>query len=201
MTKVYAEDPRPWLLEHGMVVVVRTYDDAVKDWLLRRSGHYLAAPPPGALLSMSLERLVPGLFGPVPSGGELLGLTLLGRPIARNLPQDGTWAELTRFVLAPGLPKETASHVLRCVAEHWFSRARTDKIISYHDRSRHSGCIYRKAGFRKDGVTRAGTRRGTWKSRPGREQAASSEVASKRRWRLDGDEVRSALWMRSQVAA
>lgn len=147
-------------------------------------------------MTVSVEPLTPGLFGPVPSG-QLLGLAVLGRPIARNLPQDSTWAELTRFVLVPELPRETASHVLRVAAELWSVRPRSEVLISYHDRTRHSGCIYKKAGFRKDGVTRAGTRRGTWSSRAGREQATSSEAPSKRRWRLDAADVRAGIVRRA----
>lgn len=192
--RLYADDPRVWLRAHELWCGTRCYDDETKQWL-KKSGHYPDAPPPGALLAVSLESFVPGLFGPVPSGA-LFGLALLGRPIARNLPQDGSWAELTRFVLAPGLAKETASHVLRVAAELWSARPISEALISYHDRSRHSGCVYRKSGFRKDGVTRAGARRGTWASRPGREQGASSEVPSKRRWRLDCVDVRAGVALR-----
>jgi hypothetical protein len=194
---IYAEDPRPWLHELGLWCGTRTYDDRTKEWLAK-SGHYLDAPPPGALMCVSLESLTRGLFGPVPSG-ELFGLALLGRPIARNLPQDGTMAELTRFVLVKGLAEQTASRVLRVAAELWSGRPLSQAIISYHDRSRHSGCIYKKAGFRKNGVTRAGTRRGSWSSRPGREQGASSEEPSKRRWRLDCADVRAGVALRTLV--
>lgn len=163
---IYSEDARQELRDLGFWCGTRRYDDATKDWIAR-SGHYLDAPPPGALMVVSLEPFAPGLFGPVPSGA-LHGLAVLGRPVARNLPQDSTWAELTRFVLARELEKmRVASLVLRVAAELWFGRPRAERLISYHDRSRHSGCIYRKAGFRKDGVTRAGTRRGTWGSRGG----------------------------------
>ncbi len=177
------EDPRAWLASVGLWAGVHSYDDAAKQWLAR-SGHYLAAPPPGALLSVGVEPLVDGLFGPVPSG-ELVGMALLGRPNARMLPQDGEWAELTRFVLDGKLPTGTASRVLRVAIELWFARPGAQTLISYHDRTRHSGCIYRKAGFRKDGVTRAGSRRGSWGTRSGRAQSVSSEAASKRRWRID----------------
>lgn len=192
---VYLDDPRPPLAELGLWCGKRIYDDATKEWLAQ-SGHYLDAPPPGALLVVSLEQTVPGLFGPVPGGG-LRGLSVLGRPIARNLPQDGTIAEITRFVLVPELHKtKVASLFLRCAAELWFGRADAVAMITYHDRTRHTGCIYKKAGFKKDGVTRAGTRRGTWKSRPNREQAASSEEASKRRWRLEAGTVRAGVGAR-----
>lgn len=178
------------LAELGLWVGERSYNGFAKEWLAA-SGHYLEAPPPGCLICVVLSPLIDGLFGTAP-GPELRGMCLIGRPVARNLPQNGQVGEVTRFVLAADLPRGVASLLLRSSAARYARRPFTNSLISYHDRSRHSGCIYRKAGFRKDGVTRAGTRRGTWKSRPGREQAASSEVPSKRRWRLDLDAVRSA---------
>lgn len=151
---------------------------------------------------MGLERLTRGLFGDVPDG-RLVGLAVIGRPIARMLPQDGTWGELLRFVLEPDLPRCTASHLLRVAVEAFATAARqsvSQVLITYHDRSRHTGCIYRKAGFRKNGVSRAGTRRGSWGTRPDRDQAVSSEETSKRRWRIDLEVVRVAVAQRGSVA-
>lgn len=133
-----------------------------------------------------------------------MGLAVIGRPVARMLPQDGSVGELLRFVLEPGLPRWTASYVLRVAVEtfaRWVSprRRMADAMITYHDRSRHSGCIYRKAGFRKNGTTRAGTRRGSWGTRPDREQAVSSEEPNKRRWRIDLEVVRRAIAERKLV--
>ena len=53
-----------------------------------------------------------GLFGDTVAGGDLLGLCLVGRPVARMLPQDGSVGEVTRFVLLDGLPHGTASALL-----------------------------------------------------------------------------------------
>jgi len=143
--------------------------------------HYLAAPPPGCLFAVAVRPEAPGLFGPV-AAGPLMGVCLVGRPVARMLPQDGTVGEVVRLVLV-GCPYGTASALLRYAAD--VGRARgMDALISYHDRSRHTGCIYRKAGFRKDGVTKPPKGKG-WGSRSGRAQAASSQGTSKRRWRLD----------------
>lgn len=191
LTVLYATDPRAFLRELGLWCGTRAYDMHARQWLAK-SGHYLDAPPPGCLVCVSLETFTEGLFGPVPSG-DLRGLALLGRPIARSLPQDGTWAELTRFVLAPSLAKGTASRVLMVAAEVWARRPDADRMITYHDRTRHSGCIYKKAGFVKDGFTRKGTRRGSWGTRPGREQGVSSETNNKRRWRLLAADVRAAV--------
>ena len=158
-----------------------SYDEDTERWL-GRSGHYLQNPPPGCLFAIGVRQCEPMLFDdlPVPTG-PLLGLCLLGRPIARLLPQDGTWAEITRMVLAPGLPHGTASSVL-CVAfdEAWRRGVKT--VISYHDRTRHTGCIYRKAGMRKDGTTKP-SKKG-WGSRD-RPNSDAVGATSKRRWRID----------------
>jgi len=56
-------------------------------------------------------------------------------------------------------------------------------LIAYHDRTRHTGCIYKKAGFRKDGTSLYTGQLG-WGSREGR-QSATNPATPKRRWRLD----------------
>lgn len=72
------------------------------------------------------------------------------------------------------------------------ARARgLSRLIAYHDRTRHTGCIYRKAGFRKDGRT-APKRDGAtgWGSRSGRnESAVAASFTPKRRWSLDLSEA------------
>ncbi len=187
-----ASDPQLWFAERGLWAGVRVYDDTTKDWLAR-SGHYIGKPPPGALLVVGIEDLVAGLFGRVPSGMGLRGLAVLGRPVARRLPQDGTWAELTRFVLDRALEKtHAASHLLRVAAELWFDRPSAEVIVTYHDRTRHSGCIYKKSGFRKFGGAKPCKTR-TWGTRAGREQAMTTEETPKRRWRLDAATVRDGV--------
>lgn len=154
------------------------YTKEVREWF-GTTTHYLGNPPVGCLFAVGVSAPVQGLFGSE-VGGELLGICLVGRPVAPALPQDGSCGEITRMWLAPGLPYGTASRVLRYAAG--IAKARgMDSLIAYHDRTRHTGCIYRKAGFKKDGtvnVTGIG-----WGSRPGR---ASSEYENtpKRRWRL-----------------
>jgi len=153
------------------------YDDDAKAWLAR-SGHYLDNPPPGALFCVVARRAVPGLFGPV--GGGRVGMVLVGRPVARALPQDGSVGEVTRLVCVDA-PYGTPSALLRAAAEEATRRGMA-AIISYHDRTKHTGCVYRKAGFRKDGVVEP--KPGAWGSRTGR-RSANYDAAPKRRWRLD----------------
>jgi antitoxin (DNA-binding transcriptional repressor) of toxin-antitoxin stability system len=154
------------------------YDAAAKMWLAR-SGHYLGNPPPGALFAVGVRRETTGLFGPVGTG-ELVGLCVIGRPVARMLPQDGSVGEITRFVLAPGLPHGTASAVLRRAKEVATARG-LESLIAYHDRTRHTGCIYKKAGFRRDGVSMPNATGWGTRNRP---KSGALPATPKRRWRL-----------------
>ena len=157
-----------------------SYDAAAKLWLAT-SGHYLENPPPGCLYAIGVRELAPVLFDDLPvATGALLGLCLIGRPVARMLPQDGSVGEVTRMVLLPGLPHGTASEVLRRAGREAATRGMA-ALIAYHDRTRHTGCIYRKSGFRKDGLT--APHAVGWGSRD-RPKSAAVGLTSKRRWRL-----------------
>src|SRR5690606_27798601 len=149
--------------------------------------HYLDNPPPGALFAVGVQREGLSLLADCPVGdGPLLGLCVVGRPVARELPQDGTVGEVTRIHLQPGLPYGTASRVLLRAAE--VARARgVRRLIAYHDRTRHTGCIYRKAGFRRAGATRPKrTEASGWGSRAGRAASAvSASSTPKRLWALE----------------
>lgn len=166
---------------HGLKLIaeVESYDTAARAWLGAYGRHYLNNPPPSCLFAIVVREAVPGL-GMWIGGGHRLGLCLVGRPEAPALPQDGvTLAEVTRMVLVHRW-HGAASWLLRRAFDVAASR-RILSVISYHDRTRHTGTIYRKAGMRKDPVITK--RRGTgWESRPGR---VASDGAPKRRWRID----------------
>jgi hypothetical protein len=117
--------------------------------------HYLGYAPCGG-------RLFLGVF----SAGWMVGALMLGRPVARNEDQVST-LELTRMVLAPECEKNSESHVLAVVKR--LVRVRfpgVHRLIAYSDPARgHKGTIYAAAGWRRVGVTQAGS----WaRSRPGR---------------------------------
>lgn len=158
--------------------IQRTKYDATAKAYLKQSGHYLDNPPPGALFAIGVFENAAGLFGVV--AGRLIGLCLVGRPVARMLPQDGSVGEITRMVLDAGLPHGTASAVLR-EAIAVAAKRRMVRLIAYHDRTRHTGCIYRKAGFRKDGTTTPSAT--GWASRD-RPKSADAGSTSKRRWSI-----------------
>jgi hypothetical protein len=158
-----------------------SYTADLRDWL-QGQPHYLENAPPGCIFAVGVWRGAPGLFeGHTQPVGPIQGLCLVSRPVARRLPQDGSVGEITRLYLRPGLPHGTASEVLRYAASVARQRG-MGSLISYHDRSRHSGCIYRKAGFRKWGTVRE--RPGEWGSRPGR-TSSDTPPGPKRRWLLE----------------
>lgn len=162
----------------GYVIDPEPYGPAHKRMLA--SSHYLALPPPGCLFCVGVRPAGAGLFD-VEADGPLVGCCLVGRPVARMLPQDGSVGEIVRLVLADGLPYGMASRVLLRAAD--IARARRmESLIAYHDRTRHTGCVYRKAGFRRDGTTQPAAGAG-WGSRAGR-VSAKQERTPKRRWRL-----------------
>jgi len=157
-----------------------SYTASLRRWMDAR-GHYLGNAPPGALYAVGVWLSAPGLLpGHTQPRGEIRGLCVVGRPVARKLAQDGSIGEITRLYLEPGLPHGTASQVLRYAAEVGRQRGMA-ALISYHDRTRHTGCIYRKAGFRKDGVTVPPVN--GWSTRGGRE-SGDLPGNPKRRWRL-----------------
>jgi hypothetical protein len=160
------------------------YDDDAKRWLATAGRHYLENPPAGALFAVGVRASAAGLFDTIWTG-PLLGLCVVGRPIARRLPQDGTWGEIVRFALVPDLAWGTASALLERTWEIAGARRRPpmQTVIAYHDRTRHSGCIYRKAGMRKDGIANA-KGHSSWGSR-GERKSASYPSTPKRRWRID----------------
>ncbi len=87
--------------------------------------------------------------------------------------------QITRMWLDPSLPHGTAE---RAAADDLCHGLAGMALITYHDRTRHTGCAYRKAGFRKDGVTNPGAL--GWGSREGRTSAVMAPTP-KRRWRVD----------------
>ena len=157
------------------------YGANTEPWFyLRRSAHYLQNALPGALVAIGVREPGADLFGDAIGVGPLRGLLLLGRPIARVLPQDGTMAEITRLVLDDGFPRGTASALIRFALATAKKRG-IRRVDALHDRSRHSGCAYRKAGMRKLSKTKARTT-GGWESRDRSQSAIEAGHRKKQRW-------------------
>jgi len=157
------------------------YTAGLRQWM-NAGGHYLNNAPPGCLYAVAVMHATDGLFDEPVGDGVVRGLCIVGRPVARALPQDGSVGEVTRLYLEPGLPYGTASAVLRAAGQIGRERG-MQRLISYHDRTRHTGCIYKKAGFKRDGVV-ANAGKG-WASRNRSQSAIQAAVTPKRRWKLE----------------
>jgi len=167
-------------LDGSLWIGVESYDASARAWL-QAQDHYLGNAPPGCLFAAVVRTAYSGLAG-IPIGGALrLGMCLVSRPVCRRYPQDGSVGEVTRMFLVSRLPHGTASGVLRFVADVARARGMT-ALIAYHDRTRHSGCIYRKAGFRRDGTT---TPPKHGRHTRGGRRSGDLNATPKRRWRLE----------------
>lgn len=155
------------------------YDDGAKLYL-ERSGHYLNNPLPGAFFAVGAFEATAGLFGDPVASGPIRGLCVIGRPIARMLPQDGTIGEITRLVLDDGFPHGTASGLVRYALD--IARRRGFKRVdALQDRTRHTGCVYRKAGMRVREKPRA---RARWAGRVRCDSATAAALTPKKRWSI-----------------
>lgn len=170
------------------------YGDPERAWIDRVGKHYLQNSVPGCIFAVGVCDGV-DLFGE-PASGPLKGLCLIGRPSARAWPQDSTWGEVTRMVLV-NCPHGMASAVLRFAIWECAKRGMV-RLYAYHDRTRHSGCIYRKAGFSLDKRMKARGGKG-WASRSGREKSGEAGKTPKTRWvvhlenygRFAGNEIKA----------
>lgn len=81
------------------MIKIASYTRKLKMWL-QAQDHYLGNAPAGCLFCCVVEE-----------GLDLQGIILVGRPTARMLPQDGSWGEITRLWLRPGLKYGMASEV------------------------------------------------------------------------------------------
>lgn len=109
--------------------------------------------------------------------GIWYAVAVWGLPIARLLPQDGTWLELRRLAISPDSPKNSASRLLSVMAKLiGRGNPKAIRLISYQDTESHSGCIYKAAGWVMVDTRKSST---TWEYR-NRPDAQSD--APKVRW-------------------
>lgn len=156
------------------------YNKAARTYL-DRSGHYLQNAPPGCLVAVACFETGRGLFDFDIARGAIRGLLLLGRPIARAMPQDGTVAEITRLVIDDGFPKGTASALVRSSFDY-AKLAGIKRVDAIHDRTRHTGCVYKKAGMRP--IADIPARVHGWESRDRSASAVEAGKNPKRRWSI-----------------
>ena len=116
--------------------------------------------------------------------GRMVGALMLGHPTARNEEQVST-LELTRPVLTDVCGRNSESRVLGIMARLGRRRfPEVRRLIAYSDPAHgHVGTIYAAAGWRRVGVTQAGS----WaRSRPGRRAGRPScKLKGELRWAAD----------------
>lgn len=111
--------------------------------------------------------------------GMAYGVAVWSKPVARNLPQDGTWLELRRLAISPDAPRNTASRMLAIMAR-LLKRERPLVVVlcSYQDTEVHTGCIYKAAGWQPTHLSKDGD---VW-DKPSRGANPVQSSAAKQRW-------------------
>ncbi len=104
--------------------------------LLRRA-HYL-----GPLYSGGAELVICGR-----RDGEVVACQVWRRPTSRNLPNDGTWLELSRWCLTPAAGPNAGSRCHRAALPD-LRRLKARTLVSYSDPSAgHTGSLYRACNW------------------------------------------------------
>jgi len=98
--------------------------------------------------------------------GNVWGAATWNHPTARLEDQKHT-LELTRYALASGLPKNTATWALARMRA-WIreNMPGIHRLISYHDEAVHTGTIYTADNWKR--VYRSQIETSPWSNRPGR---------------------------------
>jgi hypothetical protein len=107
--------------------------------------------------------------------GALIGVVIIGRPIARRL-DDGLTAEVTRLCVMPDSPKGACSKLYAAAQKAWFAMG-GKRIVTYTLKTE-SGASLRGAGWEQTAET--GGAGWSQPSRPRRNKAISMQV--KLRW-------------------
>lgn len=100
------------------------------------------------------------------SGGKLVGVAIVGRPVARLL-RDGYTAELLRNCAGPDAPKNTCSFLYGRAWRAW--QALGGRAMVTYTLASESGASLRAAGWKLIGETEARRPGGGWQNRPGRD--------------------------------
>lgn len=112
--------------------------------------------------------------------GELVGVVIVGRPVARAL-DDGTTAELIRVCVVMGAQRGACSRLMRAAWRAWAAMGGR-RLVTY-TLATESGASLRGAGFQHTADLRA--RSWGCQSRP--RSLHGNEAIPKRRWELRAD--------------
>lgn len=114
------------------------------------------------------------------SDAGLVGVAIVGRPVARKL-DDSVTCEVTRLCVIDGAPKNACSFLYRAAWRAW-SAMGGERLVTYLLESE-SGSSVKGAGFKQVAVSPNWKEGAGWTTRPGREwQSVHSE--RKGRWEL-----------------
>lgn len=114
--------------------------------------------------------------------GKLVGVAIVGRPVARLLQAPGT-AELLRNCVSPDAPRNATSRLAGRAKRIWQLMGGS-RLVTY-TLTRESGASMRGAGF----VEEASVPRRSWDTPSRRRDARSIEQEDKRRWGIHLPEV------------
>lgn len=126
--------------------------------------HRHNAPPVGHRFSIGIQ-----------DGDELIGVAIVGRPVARLL-DDGLTAEITRVCVLPG--RKNANSMLYGASVRAAKAMGYRKVITY-TLPEESGSSLRAAGFRQDGAT---THKTGWDTPARRREENGYPIGQKIRW-------------------
>lgn len=111
----------------------------------------------------------------VEHGGELVGVVIVGRPVARKLDRQNV-AEVNRLCVIDGAPKGSCSFLYGAARRVWFAMGGT-RLVTYTLQSE-SGASLRGAGWLPENVAPKGER--GWHSREREHQPVFDQL--KIRW-------------------
>ena len=111
--------------------------------------------------------------------GELVGVAIVGRPVAR-MADNGTTAEITRLCVNEKAPKGSCSKLYRAAARAWMAMGGL-KVITYTLRTE-TGASLRGAGFRV--VADVGTVKTGWSRESRKREWQPIFGQQKLRWEL-----------------
>lgn len=109
--------------------------------------------------------------------GKLVGVVIVGRPVAKNVDQETT-AEITRLCVTPEAPKNACSFLYGAARRAWFTMG-GKRLITYTLDSE-SGASLRGAGWTSQPVKIKHKTGGGWQSRDREHQPVFDET--KLRW-------------------
>jgi hypothetical protein len=115
--------------------------------------------------------------------GQLVGVAIVGRPVARLLQRDPGTAELLRCCVSPAAPRNSTSRLAARARRVWQLMGGT-RLVTY-TLTRESGASMRGAGFAVDGLVPARA----WDTPSRRRNAREIENEDKMRWRSDMPEI------------